>query len=233
MRDVNLAGGGAFEAHERVSLLTVAAGLRPFCLLTHIREEDFSRVVATLSEFGLTCGVCNVNFDYDLDFDAPPDILEAFQAYQARHPLYGLGVAHSRIEFGDAPLGIVLSYPECFSKMDDTTKKFDRSTALRLLIDSKGGDHTSVIAELAEGEGAPTPHTDRTEAWDQRFDQTHNVFPFAVHTACDRCLERGAKSASGALSRRYESMVRAAAPDLYDAVLRQNEAFRQTFKFPA
>lgn len=117
--------------------------------------------------------------------------------------------------------------------MDDMTKKFDRSTALRLLIDSKGGDYASVIAELAEGEGAPTPHTDQREAWDRRFDRTHNVFPFAVHTACDRCLERGAKSASGALSRRYESMVRAAAPDLHVAVIRQNETFHQTSKFPA
>ncbi len=157
MRDVNLAGGGALEAHERVSLLTVAAGLRPFCLLTHIREEDCSRVVATLSEFGLTCGVCNVNSNWDLDMDAPAVVLEAFRAYQNRHPLYGLGVAHSRIEFGETPLGLVLSYPECCSKMDDATKEFDRSTALRLLIDSKGGDHASVIAELAEGEGAPTP----------------------------------------------------------------------------
>jgi hypothetical protein len=233
MRDVNLAGGGALEAHERVSLLTVAAGLRPFCLLTHIREEDFSRVVATLSEFGLTCGVCNVNFNFDLDFDVPADVLEAFRAYQNRHPLYGLGVAHSRIEFGDTPLGIVLSYPECCSKMDDTTKKFDRSAALRLLVDSKSGDYASVIAELADGEGAPTPHTDQTEAWGRRFDRTYNLFPFALHTACDRCLERGAKSTSGALSRRYESMVRAAAPDLHAAVIRQNEAFRQTSKFPA
>ena len=34
MRNINLAGGRALEAHERVALLTVPAGLRPFCLLT-------------------------------------------------------------------------------------------------------------------------------------------------------------------------------------------------------
>jgi hypothetical protein len=231
MRDVNVAGGGALEAQERVSLLTMAAGLRPFCFLTHIREEDFSRVVAALSEFGLTCGVCKAKFSFDLDLDAPPAVLEAFHAYQARHPLNGLGIAHSRIDFGDTPLGIVLRYPECCSKMDDATKKFDQSAALGLLIDSKGGDHASVIAELAQCEGVPTPHTDQREAWDRRFDRTHHVFPFAVHTACDRCLERGGKSASGALSRRYESLIRAAAPELYIAVLRQNEVFRQTSRF--
>jgi hypothetical protein len=231
MRDVNLAGNGALEAHERVSLLTVAAGLRPFCLLTHIREEEFGQIVSILPQFGLTCGVCNVNFTYDLDFDVPPEVLEAFRSYHAVRPLYGLGVAYSRIEFGDAPLGTVLSYPECCAKMDDATKRFDQSAALRQLIDSKAGDIASVIAELAQGKGAPTPHTDRREAWDRRFDRTHIVFPFAVHTACDRCLKRGTKSASGALSRRYESMVRAAAPDLYDAVLRQNEIFRQTSRF--
>jgi hypothetical protein len=234
MRLVKLAGGGGLEAHERVSLMTVAAGLRSFCLLTHIREAELPLATAALPVVGLTCGVCKASFNYDLDVDAPPEILEAFRAYEARHPLYGLGVAKSRVDFGDTSLETVLGYPKCCSELDHSTKAFDRSATLRLLIDSKGGDYAAVIAELArENTTIPTPRTGRSEAWDRRFDRTHNIFPFALHTACDRCLESGSKSPSGVLSRRYEAIVRAAAPDLYDAVLRQNDVFRQTSKSPA
>jgi hypothetical protein len=233
IRHINLAGGGGLEAHERVSLLTVAAGLRSFCLLTHIREEEFPLVTAALPVVGLTCRVCKASFNYDLDVDAPPEVLEAFRAYEARHPLYGLGVANSRVDFGETPLGTVLGYPKCCSEMDDKTKAFDRSATLRLLIDSKDGDYAALVAELVrEHTTIPTPPTDRREAWDRRFDRTHDVFPFAVHTACDQCLEAGSKSPSDLLSRRYEAMVRVAAPDLYDFVLRQNDIFRQTSKFP-
>jgi hypothetical protein len=110
MRGINLAGGGGLEAHERVSLLTVAAGFRRFCLLTHIQQEEFPLATAALS---------------------------------------ALGVAKSRIDLGDTPLGIVLGYPKCCSDMDERTKAYDRSAALRLLIEAKSGDYAAVKAELA------------------------------------------------------------------------------------
>jgi hypothetical protein len=233
MRGINLAGGGGLEAHERVSLLTVAAGLRRFCFLTHIQQEESPIVTAVLPTLGLTCGVCKAKLNCELDVDAPPDVLEAFRAYESRNPLFGLGVAKSRVDFGDAPLGIVLGYPKCCSDMDERTKAYDRSAALRLLIENKGGDYAAVKAELADGNGAPTPHTDHREEWDRRFDRTHEVFPFALHTACDECLDGGDPGPSGVLSRRYEAMVRAAAPELFDTVRRQNRVFRQTSRFRA
>jgi hypothetical protein len=181
----------------------VAAGLRSFCLLTHIREEDFPLATALLPMVGLTGGVCKASSSYDLDVDAPPEVLEAFRAYEAWRPLYGLGVAKTRVDFGETPLGTVLGYPRCCSETDDSTKAFDRSATLRLLIDFKGGDYAAVVAELArENTSIPTPRTDRREAWDRRFDRTHSVFPFAIPTACDQCLDSGSKSPSGLLSRR-------------------------------
>ncbi len=231
MRDINLAGGRALEAHERVALLTVPAGLRPFCLLTHIEEADFYLASAVLPKFGLHCGRCNVSFDYDLDVDAPPDVIAAYKAYEARHLLPGLGVAMKKIEFGSVPLGIALSYPQCCSDMDESTKAHDRSTALRLLIEAKKGDFAVVKEALAGGE-LPQVATEWKEAWGRRFDRTLDLFPFALHTACDDCIGKGSVSPTGLISGRYEALVRAAAPDLHTAVLRSCEIFRRTSKFP-
>ena len=230
MRNINLAGGRALESHERVALLTVPAGLRPFCLLTHIEEADFYLASAVLAELGLHCGQCNVSFDYDLDVDAPADVIVAYKAYGARHPLQGLGVATQKIEFGSARLGIALSYPQCCSDMDESTKAHDCSTVLRLLIEAKKGDFAAVKEAIAGGE-LPKVATDRRDAWDRRFDRTRDLFPFALHTACDDCIGRGSVSPTGIISGRYEALVKAASPELHTAVLRSCEIFRRTSKF--
>src|SRR5674476_471277 len=91
MRHINVAGGRALEAHERVALLTVPAGLRPFCFLTDVEETDYYLVTAVLPKFGLYCGVCEVKFSHDLKVDLPQDVIAAFNAYEMRSPLKGLG----------------------------------------------------------------------------------------------------------------------------------------------
>ena len=230
MRNINLAGGRALEAHERVALLTVPAGLRPFCLLTHIEEADVYLASAVLPTLGLHCGQCNVSFDYDLEVDAPPDVIAAYKAYEAKDLLQGLGVATKRIEFGSAPLGIALGYPKCCSDMDESTKSHDRSAALRLLIEAKKRDFAAVKEALA-GRELPQVSTDRKEAWDRRFDRTRDLFPFALHTACDDCIGKGTVSPTGIISDRYEALVRAASPELHTAVLRSCEIFRRTSRF--
>jgi hypothetical protein len=105
MRHINVAGGRALEAHERVAVLTVAAGLRPFCLLTHIEETDYYLATAVLPNFGLYCGPCEVQFSHDLEVALPQDVIDAFNAYEKRSPLKGLGIATSRIDFSSRNLG--------------------------------------------------------------------------------------------------------------------------------
>ncbi len=115
--------------------------------------------------------------------------------------------------------------------MDDATKSHDRSAALRLLIDTYGGDFAGVIRYLNGENTVETPHTTWKDAWEKRFDQTRCTFPFVIHTACDECLSAGMKSPTGQISDTYERLVKAAAPDLHEAVLRQNDYFRQTSRF--
>jgi hypothetical protein len=228
LREVRLAGAGGLEPLERVALLTVVSGLRPFAFLTHVRKEDGQVVEALLATLGLVSGMCKATFQYDLDVEAPPEVIDAFRAYEAKSALWGLGVAKTRVDFGDSPLGAVLRYPRCCWQMDDATKSHDRSVALRALIDNNEGNSSAVIEHLNRGARVETPSTPWKEAWDRRFDQTRIAFPFALHTACDQCLREGAKSPSGAISAKYERLVRAATGELHEAVLRQNDHFWKT-----
>lgn len=231
MRHINVAGGRALEAHERVALLTVPAGLRPFCFLTHVEETDYYLATAVLPNFGLYCGVCEVKFSHDLKVDLPQDVIDAFNTYEMRSPLKGLGVATSRIDFSSSGLGLALCYPKCCSDMDERTKAHDRSMALRQLVEAKGGDFLAVKNALAAGETLPNCSPEIREPWDRRFDRTRELFPFAVHTACDECLDVGMKSPTGIISQRYEEMTKIAAPDLHKAVLQSCEVFRRTSRF--
>jgi hypothetical protein len=231
MRHINVAGGRALEAHERVAVLTVAAGLRPFCLLTHIEETDYYLATAVLPNFGLYCGPCEVQFSHDLEVALPQDVIDAFNAYEKRSPLKGLGIATSRIDFSSRNLGPALCYPKCCSDMDERTKANDRAMALRQFVDARGGDFVAVKMALAAGEAVPNCVTEMREAWDRRFVRTRELFPFAVHTACDECMDSGVKSPTGLISQAYEAMVRKAAPELHKAVLRSCEAFRQATHF--
>jgi len=222
---------GTLEAHERVALLTVPAGLWPFCFLTHVEEADYYLATAVLSNFGLYCGVCEVKFSHDLSVDLQKDVIDAFNAYEAKSPLKGLGVATSRIDFCSSGLGLTLCYPKCCSDMDERTKAHDRSVAFRQFVEAKGGDLSVVKSALAAGEAVPNCSTEGREAWDRRFDRTRELFPFAVHTACDECLDGGMKSPTGLISQRYEEMTKIVAPDLHKAVLQSCEMFRRTSRF--
>ena len=110
--------------------------------------------------------------------------------------------------------------------MDERTKAHDRSIALRQLVEAKGGDFAAVKNALAAGETLSNCSTEMREAWDRRFNRTRELFPFAVHTACDECFDGGMKSPTGLINQRYEEMTKIVAPDLHKAVLQSCEVFR-------
>jgi len=138
--------------------------LRPFCSLTHIEEADYYLAAAVLPNFGLYCGVCGIKFSHDLNVDIPQDVIDAFNAYETRSPLKGLGVATSRIDFSSSGLGLTLCYPKCCSDMDERTKAHVRSIALRQFVEAKGGDFAAVKNALAAGETVPDGSTEMREA---------------------------------------------------------------------
>ena len=91
-RDVWVGGGGWLEPHERLGLLTVAAGLRPFSLLNHLDKQPWDDTARLLAQFGLTCAPFKADFDYELDVTGPDAAMQAYIEHELKYPLDGLGV---------------------------------------------------------------------------------------------------------------------------------------------
>src|ERR1700693_256520 len=62
IRDCWVARGSALEAHERLSVITVAAGLRAFAFLTHIDTDDQSTAAQLFRTAGLSAHLCSFPF---------------------------------------------------------------------------------------------------------------------------------------------------------------------------
>src|SRR5580658_1040021 len=89
-----VAKGSALEAHERLGVVTVAAGLRDFAFLTHIGAEVQPSITDLLRRNGLLAEPCSSAFDIDIE---PEGIAAATvevykRAQRESRPLSGLGL---------------------------------------------------------------------------------------------------------------------------------------------
>jgi hypothetical protein len=79
IRDCWVAGGCALEAHERLSLMTVAAGMRGFAFLQDIDQLSQSTIAQMLTSTGLTARPCSSPFDLEFQADGiSPDTIETY-----------------------------------------------------------------------------------------------------------------------------------------------------------
>jgi hypothetical protein len=173
-RDVWIGGGSWLEPHERLGLLTVTAGVRPFSLLNSLDTKQWENTARLLAQFGLTCAPFKADFDYDLDVIGPDVAIQAYIEHELKYPLEGLGVwsaGEARSSVGLSELGSLLCYPSCCSAMDCRTKAHDHSVTLQQLIDDADEDPGEVKASLAAGRGA-LPWTEERQEWGKRLDLT-------------------------------------------------------------
>jgi hypothetical protein len=114
-----MAGGGPLEAYERLSVITVAAGVRGFAFLTLIEAQVQSLVVQLLEEAGLSARPCSSSFDIDFEVDgvSAATVQMYRQVIRERDdPLAGLGIwlPNSPLSCADmSSLGSALGYPDC------------------------------------------------------------------------------------------------------------------------
>ncbi|HXB75600.1 MAG TPA: hypothetical protein VNY05_45630 [Candidatus Acidoferrales bacterium] len=215
-RDVWIGGGSWLEPHERLGLLTVAAGLRPFSLLNHLDKKQWEDTARLLAQFELTCAVFSADFDYELDVIGPDAAVQAYIEHELKYPLDGLGIwsageARSSVDLSE--LGSLLCYPSCCTAMDCRTKAHDHSVTLQQLIEDADEDPGEVKASLAAGRGALASTTGRQE-WGKRLDLTRSMFPYAMHTACDECIQSAGESPTAKLSDLYRRLTLAVSDEL-------------------
>ena len=215
-RDIWIGGGGWLEPHERLGLLTVAAELRPFSLLNHLDKKDWDTTIGVLSDFGLTCAPGIADFDYEVDVTGAESAVEAYMEHERKYPLEGLGVwgaPDGCATGGLSGLSSLLCYPECCGAMDNRCKAHDHSAALQQLIDDADGDPEEIRRLLASGRGV-LAWTEERDEWNKRLDRTRAMFPYALHTACDECLDEGDKSATGTINLLYRRLTLAVSAEL-------------------
>jgi hypothetical protein len=215
-----VARGSALEAHERLSIVTVAAGVREFAFLNHM-DTDFQSTVAQLLEaVGLSANACSSFFDFDIEPEgisiASAEVYRRVQ--RERSPLNGLGVWAQPTALsgcvGMMALGTALSYPQCCEMMDLRTKQRDHELFLSALVEEEGDDPARVAQALLERREYSKASYDHCHEWNDRFVQTLARFPFVLHTACDDCL-RADQSPTAILNRQYESLVLSVSEELH------------------
>src|SRR6266581_8936690 len=94
IRDCWVGGGSGLEAHDRLAVITVAAGVRKFALLTHMNAEEQANVSARLNSIGMGAAICSSEFDLSIEAEGISSAtIEAYLAVEReRSPLTGVGV---------------------------------------------------------------------------------------------------------------------------------------------
>jgi hypothetical protein len=217
IRDIWIGGGAWLEPHERIGVLTVAAGIRSFTFLNHLNKARWTSTSAVLSTFGLECAPCDAYFDYELDAGVPDALVDLYVKRQLKYPLRGLGVwspGSARPSIPLSGLGAALQYPQCCEAMDSRTKAHDHSVTLSQLCEDNGGKRKAIKSALESGT-ISLAWTEQRANWEGMLNITRAKFPFALHTACDDCIAAGDLSATAALSKLYERLTLAVSPELH------------------
>ena len=219
LRDLWVADGSCLEAHERLSVITVAAGARDFAFLTQVRATLRASVVSVVESAGLAAGPCSSRFDIDFDVSGISAVtVEGYRRIvRERDRFSGLGIWLPNSPMtcpGMSSLGSALGYPRCCELMDLQTKQRDHALCLDAVVDGVGDEPVQVARALRERRQFGKATEEHCHEWDVRFAATHDLFPFVFHAACESCLE-SRDSPSGVMNRQYEEIASAVSEELH------------------
>jgi hypothetical protein len=213
---------GILDAHERLAVITVAAGLRHFAFLNHLAQQPRKMGSELLFRCGFQTGVFSARFDLDFKVSGVSTAsLDAYKTFKIRNErFFGLGVWSSS---GQGPpsqaitisnLGSALGYPECCVRMDVQTKRQDHQLFLRALVKDVGDRPDQVTWALRRRYAVTKASQSYLRQWQRRFELTLARFPFALHTACDGCL-KDSSSPTAVLSASYERLAEDVSEELH------------------
>jgi hypothetical protein len=224
LREIWLASS-ILDAHERLAAITVAAGVRQFAFLCHLSSRSRKRAAQLLSTLGFATTIFAIRFDLVLEgHGIDREVAEAYRSYKCRNDRFlGIGMwadqtghtgqtAISAITASN--LGSVLAYPECCAQMDFQTKLHDHQLFLRALIAEVGKKSQDISRALSRRYNVSKPSDTHLKKWAKRYELTLARFPFALHTACDTCLD-SASSPTALLNSSYEDIARQVSEELH------------------
>jgi hypothetical protein len=217
---------------DRLSVLTVASGLRKVGVLEtwgqrlpQIRERMISN--------GLVTSVATCVWS-TIDRPAETPHREVLQALDERRvagkPKHVLWLyagqeereQHRRPGFTQQQAGMLLQYPSCCIAFESSVMSLLPQTQLETMIAEVGHDGAALMNKLRTTSELAAPKIPLPN----NALRTEQLLPFALHVACDACLENPA-SASAAINAQYGELVREVDEELYALFLAVREAYCQ------
>lgn len=213
---------GPLDAYDRLALATVAAGLRRLAFFPHLPPDARKRLPGLLLDLGFSTRTLHARYDLGLAVRSlSRSLVSTYTDYRRQHDRYvGLAVAVDGSVWRDqqgrftlTSIGRVLGYPACCVEMDLRTKRADDALFLRALVCEVGNDPSTLLEALkrrvaVERNEMPAHH------WRRRATLTLRRFPYALHAACNSCLE-SPNGPTALLSRDYEQLAGAVSPELH------------------
>jgi hypothetical protein len=235
MRGLEFAELPTVDMKDRLSVLTVAAGLRRVGVL-ETWGQRLARIRDRMIAGGLATSVATCVWSRIERAEGTPhrEVLYALDerrvAGKPKHVLWLYGGAvererYRRPAFTQQEAGELLEYPACCIAFESSVMARLPQAQLAGLIARVGEDSAKLAAELRgtrELETPKVPLPDNGLRTEQRL-------PFALHVACDACLE-DTHSPSAAISAQHGELARAVDPDWHALFVSIQETYCQITK---
>jgi hypothetical protein len=221
----------AVDLKDRLSLLTVASGLRKVGVLeTWGQRLTQTRDILVSLGFPTSTATC-VWSTIDRPVDAPHhDVLQALDerrvAGKPRHVLWIYSGSDERDRYRQARFtqqqaGTLLQYPACCIGFESGVMALLPKAQLDALVAKVGGeDDVALNAALKRTKDLPTPKFPLPN----NALRTEQQLPFVLHVACDNCLANPS-SPSAQLNAQYEELIRETDSDLHQLFLQVRDRY--------
>jgi hypothetical protein len=222
----------AIDLKDRISAFTVAAGTRPVGVLETWGQwlPQLRDAMIANSLFTSTARSVWNTIERPLDHPYRSILLALDEERVAGKPkhvlwLYGskqLRDDHRHATMSQQQAGQTLGYPQCCIEFESSIMARLPEAQLQVLIAEAGADETNLLAafkrrrQIAVGKLPPLP--------DNAL-RTEQQYPFALHVACNDCLNKSG-SPTALLDARNNELVKDMDAGLHDLALRIQELYR-------
>jgi hypothetical protein len=207
------------DAHERVGLLSVIAGVRAVALFLAPEETDAQKLRRLLRSYRLTSIITpGPHMAYTWDCPHPPEIVKLFRQPKKSRALWvcrdsehltGLKTGIDQLNAGR-----LLGYPGCCIEAHQHEHARFETAVIAAYMESFDSDPERIARALSNNLKV------RME-WESgdRIARTEARFPFVQHTACEACLS-SQSSPTADLNNHNQDLVAETDRTLHDYLLR-------------
>jgi len=207
------------DAHERVGLLTVIAGVRPVALFLGVEEPDRLELERVFQHSGVKPIIApGPTTAYTWESHNRPEITSLFRNRDHTPGLWLCRGSEHALAISDGmdqiAAGVLLRYPQCCIDAQQLVKARFESAVIAGYIRAFGEDTEKITRAFLENRKVEIDWED-----EYQVPRTAARFPFVQHIACGACLSSEA-SPTDILNSEYRHLVHDVDRHLSDYLLR-------------